>query len=131
MYVQRVSANTSSRRHHRRVLVSAGEKPSSWRALLYAVLNFPWSVFSFSVAVSFWAYGWGLLTYPLWFWVFPAYGGQGGLQLYGDAHHQVYLDNPFEVTVTALVGLLFTLATPWIVRALTMVDRLMVHGWFG
>ncbi|MHC3475074.1 sensor histidine kinase [Streptomyces sp. 7R007] len=104
---------------------------TSWRTLLYALLQFPWSVFSFVVAVNFWAYGWALLTYPLWFWVFPVYVGQGGLQLYGDAHHSIYLDNPFEITVTALVGLLFTLATPWIVRALTMVDRVMVHGLLG
>ncbi|NUR04945.1 MAG: sensor histidine kinase [Streptomyces sp.] len=104
---------------------------TSWRALLYALVQFPWSVFSFVVAVNFWAYGWGLLTYPLWFWLFPMYGGQGGLQLYGDGSHSIYLDNPFEITVTALVGLLFTLATPWIVRALTMVDRVLVHGLLG
>ncbi|MEV5309585.1 sensor domain-containing protein [Streptomyces sp. NPDC052610] len=104
---------------------------TSWRHLLYAVLHFPWAVFSFSVAVAFWAYGWAMLTYPLWFWVFPMYGGQDGLQLYGDETHRVYLDNPFEITVTALVGLLFTLATPWIVRALTTVDRLLVHGLLG
>ncbi|WP_262064347.1 sensor histidine kinase [Streptomyces sp. STR69] len=104
---------------------------TSWRHLLYAVLHFPWAVFSFVVALNFWAYGWALLTYPLWFWLFPMYGGGGGLQLYGDEHHRIYLDNPFEITVTALVGLLFTLATPWIVRALTLVDRLMVHGLLG
>ncbi|WRZ91260.1 sensor domain-containing protein [Streptomyces sp. NBC_01007] len=104
---------------------------TSWRHLLYAVVQFPWSVFSFVVALNFWVYGWALLTYPLWFWIFPMYGGQDGLQLYGDSTHSIYLDNPFEITVTALVGLLFTLATPWIVRALTTVDRLMVHGLLG
>ncbi|MEU6554204.1 sensor domain-containing protein [Streptomyces sp. NPDC046915] len=104
---------------------------TSWRHLLYALLHFPWAVLSFVVAVNFWVYGWALLTYPLWFWLFPMYGGQGGLQLYGDAHHSIYLDNPFEITVTALVGLLFTMATPWIVRALTTVDRLMVLGLLG
>ncbi|MGV9556441.1 sensor domain-containing protein [Streptomyces sp. NPDC003522] len=104
---------------------------ASWRHLLYAVLHLPWAVFSFCVAVVFWVYGWATLTYPLWFWLFPLYGGQGGLQLYGDEEHRVYLDNPFEITVTALVGLLFTLATPWIVRALTTVDRVMVHGLLG
>ncbi|EST30896.1 sensor histidine kinase [Streptomyces roseochromogenus] len=104
---------------------------TSWRNALYALLQFPWAVFSFSVAVSLWTTGWTLLTYPLWFWVFPAYAGQGGLQLYGDEHHSVYLDNPFEITVTALVGLLFTLATPWIVRALTTVDGLLVRGLLG
>ncbi|MFE5952268.1 sensor histidine kinase [Streptomyces massasporeus] len=104
---------------------------ASWRALLYAVLHLPWAVFSFVVAVNVWALGWALLTYPLWFWVFPVYAGQDGVQLYGDEAHRIYLDNPFEITVTALVGLLFTIATPWIVRALTMVDRLMVHGLLG
>ncbi|MES5816290.1 sensor histidine kinase [Streptomyces sp. RG80] len=104
---------------------------TSWRTLLYSVIHLPWSVFSFVVAVNFWAYGWALLTYPLWFWLFPVYGGQDGLQLYGDETHHIYLDNPFEIGVTALVGLLFTLATPWIVRALTMVDRVMVHGLLG
>ncbi|MEI5523946.1 sensor domain-containing protein [Streptomyces brasiliscabiei] len=104
---------------------------SSWRQLLYAVVQFPWSVFSFGVAVTFWTYGWALLTYPLWFWVFPVWAGQDGLQLYGDETHSVYLDNPFEVTVTALVGLLFTMATPWILRGLTMVDRVMVGTLLG
>ncbi|MEU0675987.1 sensor domain-containing protein [Streptomyces sp. NPDC006172] len=104
---------------------------ASWRQMLYAVLHLPWAVFSFSVSVSFWTYGWALLTYPLWFWVFPLYGGQGGLQLYGDGQHRIYLDNPFEISVTALVGLLFTLVTPWIVRALTTVDQVMARGLLG
>ena len=104
---------------------------TSWRHMLYTVLHFPWAMFSFSVGVSFWTCGWALLTYPLWFWVFPVYVGQGGIQLYGDETHHVYLDSPFEITVTALVGLLITLATPWIVRGLTTVDRLLVHGLLG
>ncbi|MFJ6724150.1 sensor histidine kinase [Streptomyces sp. NPDC091281] len=104
---------------------------ASWRHALYALIQLPWAVFSFVTAVTFWVMGWALLTYPLWFWVFPMYGGQDGLQLYGDERHQVYLDNPFEIGVTASAGLLITLATPWIVRALTTVDRAMVHGLLG
>ncbi|MFQ6145365.1 sensor histidine kinase [Streptomyces seoulensis] len=104
---------------------------ASWRAVLYALVQFPWAVFSFVVAVVFWTVGWSFLTYPLWFWVFPTWVGRGGIQLYGDAHHSVYLDNPFEITMTALVGLLLTLATPWIVRALTTVDRVLVYGLLG
>ncbi|MFD3925858.1 sensor histidine kinase [Streptomyces sp. NPDC058614] len=104
---------------------------ASWRHLLYTVVQFPWSVFSFVVALNIWAYGWALLTYPLWFWVFPMYGGQDGLQLYGDDTHSVYLNNPFEIAVTAMVGLLFTMASPWIVRGLTTVDAVMVRGLLG
>ncbi|MFI1356851.1 sensor histidine kinase [Streptomyces sp. NPDC020898] len=105
---------------------------TSWRHLLYSVLHLPWAVFSFVVAVSFWIYGWALLTYPLWFWASPINAGSDGLQVVhsGEAN-SIRLDNPFEVGVTALVGLLFTMATPWIVRALTMVDRLMVQGLLG
>ncbi|MEW2470786.1 sensor domain-containing protein [Streptomyces sp. NPDC046994] len=104
---------------------------TSWRHMLYTVLQFPWAVFSFTVGVTFWVCGWSLLTYPLWFWVFPLYLGQNGIQLYGDETHHVYVDNPFEITVTALLGLLITLATPWIVRGLTTVDRVLVHGLLG
>ncbi len=104
---------------------------TSWRALLYSVLQLPWAVLSFTVTITVWTLGWSLVTYPLWFWVLPMYAGQDGIQLYGDEQHSIYLDNPFEIAVTAGVGLLFTLATPWIVRALTMVDRLMVHGLLG
>ncbi|MFH8339001.1 sensor histidine kinase [Streptomyces sp. AM6-12] len=104
---------------------------ASWRSLLYALVQFPWAVFTFTVAVVLWTLSLTFLTYPLWFWVFPAYAGEGGVQLYGDEHHHIYLDTPFEITVTALVGLLFTLATPWLVRALTTLDGLLVRGLLG
>ncbi|MFG3475236.1 sensor histidine kinase [Streptomyces sp. NPDC047980] len=103
----------------------------SWRHLLYALVHMPWAVFAFSVSLVFWSYGWGLLTYPLWQWVFPVHAGIDGLQLYGDGTRNVYLDSPFELGVTSLIGLLFTLATPWVVRGLATVDRLLVAGLLG
>ncbi|WP_420709983.1 sensor histidine kinase [Streptomyces sp. NRRL B-1347] len=103
----------------------------SWRHAVYAVIHMPWAIFSFTVSLVFWTYGWAMLTYPLWFWVFPVYAGQGGIQLYGDETHHIYLDNPFEIGLTALTGLLITLATPWIIRALTTVDRGLVLGLLG
>ncbi|MEU9061560.1 sensor domain-containing protein [Streptomyces sp. NPDC048430] len=103
----------------------------SWRHLLYAVLHMPWAVFAFTVAVTFWSYGWAAFTYPLWHWVFPAYVGVDGLQLYGDNTHQVYLDSPFELAVTSGLGLALVLVTPWIIRGLATVDRAMVAGLLG
>ncbi|NBE55941.1 sensor histidine kinase [Streptomyces boluensis] len=106
---------------------------TSWRSLLYAVLHFPWAVFAFTVAVTFWSVGWSLLTYPLWRWVFPMYAGVDGLQVYGseDGRHTFYLDSTFEIGVTAAIGLLVTLATPWLIRGLTTVDRVLVTGLLG
>ncbi|MGP3754350.1 sensor histidine kinase [Streptomyces sp. IBSNAI001] len=103
----------------------------SWRHLLYAVLHMPWAVFAFGVAVTFWSYGWAAFTYPLWHWVFPAYVGVDGIQLYGDGTHQVYLDSTFELGVTAALGLALVLVTPWIIRGLAAVDRAMVLGLLG
>ncbi|MEU2428665.1 sensor domain-containing protein [Streptomyces sp. NPDC007861] len=103
----------------------------SWRHLLYALIHMPWAVFAFSVALPFWLYGWGFATYPLWHWVFPVYVGVDGLQLYGDGTHNVYLDSPFELAVTCAFGLVLVLATPWVVRGLATVDRLLVTGLLG
>ncbi|MDF6019452.1 sensor histidine kinase [Streptomyces sp. JH34] len=103
----------------------------SWRHLLYAVLHMPWATFAFVVAVNLWAYGWAAFTYPLWRWVFPAYAGIDGIQLYGDRTHQVYLDSSFEMAVTSASGLAVVLVTPWIVRGLVAVDRVMVLGLLG
>ncbi|MFE3073158.1 sensor histidine kinase [Streptomyces sp. NPDC059247] len=104
---------------------------ASWRHLLYALLHMPWAVFSFSVTVAFWSWGWGLFTYPLWQWVFPAYVGQDGIQLYGDGTHDFYLDSSFEIAVTCLVGLLFVMMGPWLLRGFVAVDRLLVSGLLG
>ncbi|WP_030761500.1 sensor histidine kinase [Streptomyces griseus] len=104
---------------------------ASWRHLLYGFVHFPWAVFSFSVSVAFFAWGWGLFTYPVWRWVFPAYLGQDGIQLYGDETHALYLDSPFEVGAACLVGLVFVLLWPPLLRGLTAVDRLLVAGLLG
>ncbi|MEU7292064.1 sensor domain-containing protein [Streptomyces exfoliatus] len=104
---------------------------ASWRHLLYAVVHMPWAVFSFTVTVTFWATGWGLFLYPLWQWVFPAYLGQDGMQLYGDGSHDLYLDSPFEIAVTSVVGLLLVMVGPWLLRGFVAVDRLLVSGLLG
>ncbi|MFD3698961.1 sensor histidine kinase [Streptomyces sp. NPDC058646] len=104
---------------------------SAWRHLLYSVVHFPWAVFGFCVALTFWTTGWSLLLYPVWFWVFPAFTDQPGLQLFQNGDYSYYLDSPAAILLTFLVGAVLTLATPWVLRALTCVDRLMVGGLLG
>lgn len=105
---------------------------SAWRHVLYSLIHFPWAVFGFVLALVFWTYGWAMLLYPLWFWVFPAYTDQPGLELFQNGeHYSFYLDSPVEIALISLVGLGFTLATPWVVRALTTVDRVLVTGLLG
>ncbi|MER7400747.1 sensor domain-containing protein [Streptomyces sp. NPDC000151] len=104
---------------------------TSWRHLLYCLLHFPWAVFAFTVSVTLWSLGWSLFTYPLWRWTFPMYLGRDGIQLFGDGTHSMYLDTPFEIAVTSVVGLLVVLVWGGAVRGLSQVDRLLVHGLLG
>ncbi|MGW6688009.1 sensor histidine kinase [Streptomyces sp. NPDC054961] len=104
---------------------------SAWRQLLYCVVHVPCAAFGFVVALVFWATGWAYLLYPLWFWVFPAFTDRPGLQLFQNEGHAFYLDTPAAIALTSLIGLVLTLATPWVVRALTTVDRALVSGLLG
>ncbi|MFI5759748.1 sensor histidine kinase [Streptomyces sp. NPDC051563] len=105
---------------------------SAWRHVLYSLIHFPWAVFAFCVALTFWVYGWAMLLYPLWFWVFPAFTDQPGLQLFQNGNsYTFYLDSPVAIAAACGTGLVLTLATPWVVRALTTVDRLLVSGLLG
>ncbi|MEU9159271.1 sensor domain-containing protein [Streptomyces sp. NPDC048424] len=104
---------------------------SAWRHVLYSVIHFPWAVFGFCLALTFWASGWALLLYPLWFWVIPTYTDQPGLLIFQNGDYSSSLDSPLEIAVACLAGLALTLATPWVIRALTTVDRVMVGGLLG
>ncbi|MFE2880854.1 sensor histidine kinase [Streptomyces roseus] len=104
---------------------------SAWRHVLYSVIHLPWAVFAFTLALVFWTYGWAFLLYPVWFWVFPAYTDMPGLQLFQNDDYTFYLDSPAEIALACLAGLTFTLATPWVVRALTTVDRVLIAGLLG
>ncbi|WP_406003591.1 sensor histidine kinase [Streptomyces sp. NBC_00829] len=105
---------------------------ASWRHLLYALLHFPWAVVAFAVSLTFWVDGWALLTYPLWRWTFPRFLDQPGIAVFGDSDGtQLYLDTPFEIGATAVVGLVLVLITPWLIRGLATVDRMLVVGLLG
>ncbi|MGG8410524.1 sensor histidine kinase [Streptomyces sp. 12297] len=104
---------------------------ASWRHMLYAVIHFPWAVFTFTVALVFMVYGWALLLYPLWHWVFPTFTDQPGLQLFQNGDYSFYLDSPARIALTSLIGLGFTLVTPWLVRGFAGVDRALIRGLLG
>ncbi|MDT0380623.1 sensor domain-containing protein [Streptomyces sp. DSM 42041] len=104
----------------------------SWRSMLYALLHLPWAVFSFSLTVSFLATGWTAFLYPAWHWVFPTFTDQPGLQMWeARPGENWYLETPTDLVMACTAGLLVVLATPWLVRGLTTVDRLAVHGLLG
>ncbi|MFJ6719554.1 MULTISPECIES: sensor histidine kinase [unclassified Streptomyces] len=104
---------------------------SAWRHVLYPVLHFPWAVFGFTLALVFWVCGWSMLLYPLWFWVFPTFTDRRGLVVFQNDSYSFTLDTPAAIAAAAVCGLALTLATPWVIRALTSVDRVLVTALLG
>ncbi|MEE6271643.1 MULTISPECIES: sensor histidine kinase [Streptomyces] len=104
---------------------------ASWRHLLYAFVLFPWALFTFVFALTFWTVGWSLLTFPLWYWLVPSYAGLPGIQLWGDGNTVLYASPTVAAFVSGACGLLIVLAGPWAFRGLTQVDRLLVRGLLG
>jgi signal transduction histidine kinase len=103
----------------------------SWRNLLYMLVQFPWALFSFVVSVTFWATGWAVLTFPLWQWVYHDADG-GGIVLFRDTSGTtVDPGAPLQTAIVCALGLVLVLATPYVLRALASVDRLMVSALLG
>ncbi|MER6138909.1 sensor domain-containing protein [Streptomyces sparsogenes] len=101
---------------------------TSWRHALYSVIHLPWAFFAFVVSMVLWVNAWGFLTYPLWQWVFPTYADQPGMEIFKEGF---FLDTPLEIAATSVAGALLLVATPYLIRGLTAVDRLMVSGLLG
>ena len=93
--------------------------PQSWRALLHVLVDFPVSIFSFSLAVSWIAGGLGGVTY--WFWRQWLPADNSGLPaLLG------YPGRFAELAFNSAVGLVLLLTTPWVLRGLVRL-----HGAVG
>ncbi|GHF56946.1 histidine kinase [Streptomyces mashuensis] len=105
---------------------------TSWRHLVYALVCFPWAVLTFVTAVTLWSVGWALFTYPVWQWTLPRFAHRPGMQIWGDSHgRSFYLDTPYEIGFTCALGFAVVMASPWILRSLTQVNRLLVSGLLG
>jgi signal transduction histidine kinase len=108
---------------------SAMSDSTGWRAMLYLLIKFPLALVTLACAAVFWAYGLGLLTYPVWHLlagsatdVFPhASPGAGGL----------LLGTVPSILTTSIVGLVLLFAAPWVVRSLVLLDRLLIGGLLG
>ncbi|MBW1600493.1 sensor domain-containing protein, partial [Streptomyces sp. JJ38] len=102
---------------------------SSWRHVLYGLVQFPWAVFAFCAGLTVWSCGWGMVTYPLWAWSLPEDGkAQLGENSDGDP---IYVDSPLEYAAVCALGVLIVLLLPWWLRALTAVDRQLVGALLG
>ena len=106
----------------------------AWRARAYLVLRFPVAVASFIVAVTFWVVGIGYTLAPL-AWV-------AGLSHVITAHTAANVNNGLNygsysfdtwprMWLLCAQGVIALLLAPWLVRAVTALDRGLIRGLLG
>ncbi|MFF0297825.1 sensor domain-containing protein [Kitasatospora sp. NPDC004614] len=106
---------------------------AGWRGALYQFVMFPWAVFSFTVSLVFFVVGWALLLFPAYQWVWPRYTDWNGYRVANwtdsnGAQHVYELVSPYQIGAVSLLGLLFVLLTPQLIRALNGANRLAARG---
>ncbi len=109
-----------------RVHVARFTDPATWVEVGYHLLMLPIGIFTFTLAVTFWALGIGLVTAPLYGWALP-----DGLYVGDELTRWWVIDAPLEYAVVTLAGIAVILATPWIVRGLATANRMFVRGMIG
>lgn len=104
----------------------------SWRATAYALLMLPWSVFTGATVAALAVWGFGALTYPIWFWPFTAGTREPGLGVNLDGQGGGWVwDGPLELALSTVVGLLVLVALGALIRGIAHVDRMLVSILLG
>jgi signal transduction histidine kinase len=103
---------------------------NGWRAILFLVLRLPLAILDFTVAVAFWSYGVGGVSYPLW-WHLVKQGHPGAYRHGVQIAPHVFLDTPARILAVLVVGVILLLIAPWAVRSVVSIDRALIRGLLG
>ena len=102
----------------------------AWRARAYQLVRFPLSVLTFTVALGAWGYGVWLSTYAIWFRMITQTGPDGKVH-HGFSIGDGYADGIGMVLFLTVVGIVLLLLAPWLVRAMTSIERLLMQALLG
>jgi signal transduction histidine kinase len=107
---------------------------AGWRAIGYLVVNLPVSLLGLVAVVVCWVWGVISFTYPMQHLLhvnqMTAPGPAGGLRQ-GLVVGDVVFDTWPRLLVVSVGGLVLLLLGPWAVRAVVLLDRLLIRGLLG
>jgi hypothetical protein len=101
--------------------------PGSWRAVAYFIIKIVLAPLTFGVAVGFYAYGVGMLTYSLWRPFLSTDVLPDGTLYRGEVWWPDFLANTWPgMVVLAIIGLGVLWCAPRVVGFLTTIDRVLI-----
>jgi hypothetical protein len=99
----------------------------SWRAVAYFIIKMALAPVTFAVAVGFYAYGAGMVTFTLWRPFLSAELAPDGSMYRGELWWPNFLVDTWPgMVVLALLGLGVLWCAPRVVRFLTTIDRMLI-----
>jgi len=106
--------------------------PAGWRAVAYSFIKIALAPVTFGIAVGFYGYGLGALSYPLWRLTLPLEAASDGtlhrgLEWWPDG----YADSWPSIILFPLLGLGVLWCAPRIVRFLITIDRVLIASLLG
>jgi signal transduction histidine kinase len=105
---------------------------TAWRARLYLLLKLPLGIASFVVAVVFWTYGLGGVTYAAWRPFLPCNDTPDGRCHRAAGFTDTWqADTPWRIFLISVAGLILAFLAPWAVRGVVALDRLVMRGLLG
>jgi signal transduction histidine kinase len=97
--------------------------PVGWKGLGYGVIMLPIGIVNFTIVVTMWAVALSGTSYPTWGWAVPVQ--------FGDHHALHGWLKAGYIVGTFVVGVLFLIATPHVIRGLAAMDRGLIKGLLG
>ena len=106
--------------------------PGCWRAVTYHLIKILLAPVTFSFAVGFYATGLGGVTYGLWQHYLPYQTADDGSRHRGMQWWSGYfVDTWPRMILLAVIGALFLVAAPRVVRFFTTIDRVLIATLLG
>src|SRR4029453_15029622 len=100
---------------------------AGWRGMGFAILDLPWSIITFTLTVTMWCISLPLAFFPIYVWFLPE-NKDGGTHHFGETY-VLYGWGRFWYTVgVTVVGILFLIAAPRVVRGLARADLWLVKS---
>jgi len=97
--------------------------PEGWKGLAYGFIKFPLGIINFTIVVTMWSVAFGGTAFPLWGWAVPTN--------FGDNHPIHGWWRVAYIAGNFVVGILFFIVTPRVVRGLAAMDAGLIKGLLG
>jgi signal transduction histidine kinase len=104
---------------------------NGWRAAGFLLVQLPVAILNFTLAVSFWTYGLGALTYPIWWRFLPAQTVDGVRHRGTNFGPHYFIDTPGRIAVGALIGFILLCLAPRVVHGVLAIDRGLIRALLG